>query len=534
MIAVDSAVTEVARIFRPPKELTPNRRLDGRCRFVVLLSGSRDGFGLPSERVTQRWLKSSLPKRTEDGFQTLRSDSFTGPTSHMTASTTYTDTSDLSGFLKPVFGELQWLLPEDSLCQKTFAFNAANSVGQYFTEPLQVTTSWGVSFLGSDTSVQALNESVPSNTVPAQVTPYLTVLNDKISYGMFDRGARGREEGLHVDGCAYVGKNLAMQMRRILEISMPVRPGRLRHRRDVQLERHGSVVVTAASLRPGVLAILEGARIDVVRTGNLYANNGGSTSIAGIGITVLAVDIDARTITFSALPFMGSGAATLAAGDILFLHGAAGQAPCGQQHPRRVAVSYMEMIGLRKQISATTGTIFAVNKATYLAVRGNTVTSIGPISAGAILKCVAKAVNRGLQGRAVCFISPTSWQELNSRNIAQQVFDQSYSPAKAEVGTDAIVLKRPGRDGRGVQPRDDARRRADDSAEGQREAHRLGLRELGADGDTDISFMIPGTNAALRGPGARLQRGEGGVPLDQQIYLQKPAHAVHGTGITHV
>jgi hypothetical protein len=450
----------------------------------------------------------------------------------MAASTTYTDTSDLSGFLKPVFGELQWLLPEDALCQKTFAFNAANSVGQYFTEPLQVTTSWGVSFLGSDTSVQALNESVPSNTVPAQVTPYLTVLNDKISYGMFDRGPEAGKKAFMSTG-AYVGKNLALQMRRILEISCLCGQDGFATVETYSSSGTGSVVVTAASLRPGVLAMLEGARIDVVRSGNLYANNGGSTSIAGIGITVLSVDIDARTITFSALPFMGSGAATLAGGDILFLHGAAGQAPAGSNTPGAVAVSYMEMIGLRKQISATSGTIFAINKATYLAVRGNTVTSIGPISAGAILKCVAKAVNRGLQGRAVCFISPTSWQELNSRNIAQQVFDQSYSPAQAKVGTDAIEIR-----GQGVTvevmshammpdgelmilPKDNVKRIGS------------AYENSGPDGDTDISFMIPGTSQRFVDPVPGFNAVKVECRSDQQIYLQKPAFAVHGTGITH-
>jgi hypothetical protein len=445
---------------------------------------------------------------------------------------TYVDPTDLAGFLKPIFGELQWLLPEEALLQKHFPFSAADSVGAYFQEPVQTNTSWGVTFLGSAGTVSALNEAVASQTQSAQVTPFLTVLNDKVSYSMFDRGPEAGKKAFMATG-AYIGKNLAMQMRRLLEMSMLCGQEGFATVESYSSAGTGSVVITAASLRPGILAFLEGAYVDVIRGTNLYANNGGTTSIAGIGIQVSAVDIDARTITFAALPFMGSGAATLAAGDVLFLHGAAGVAAAGSNTPGAVAVSFQEMVGLRKQIGATTGTIFNIAKATYLAIRGNTVSSVGPISAGALLKGATKAINRGLQGRAKVYLSPLSWSELNSRNIAQQVFDKSYSPSKAEEGTDAIVIRGQGvvlevyshpmmADGEYLIVPSDYVKRIGSAYENSDE-----------DGDTDISFIIPGTNLRFVDPVPGFNAVKVECRSDQQIYLQQPAKAVLGLGITH-
>jgi len=437
------------------------------------------------------------------------------------ATDAYTDPSDLAGFLKPVFGDLQWLLPEEALLQKTFPFSAANSVGKQFEEPLQVRTSWGVSFLGSEGEVQALTESSPSKTVAAEVKPFLTVLNDKISYTQFDRGNEGGKKAFMSTG-AYVGKNLAMQLRRILEMSMVNGQQGIMEIETYSSAGTTSVVVTAASLRTGILALLEGAKLDILdAAGTTVIANG--TAGGSQGVEVLSVDIDTRTIVFKAAPTLdGGGAVTPVAPQVLYLHGA------------NLGTSvFKEMVGLRKQIGATTGTVFNINKATYQAVRGNVVGSIGPISAGALLKAGAKAINRGMQGRMVVLLSPLSWGELNSRNIAQQVFDSSYKPSKAEEGTDAILVRGNGvvmeclsysymADGEFMMLPKEGVKRIGSAYENS-----------GPDGDTDISFMIPGSNLRFVDPVPGYNAVKVECRSDQAIYLQKPAWAVLGTGVTH-
>lgn len=443
------------------------------------------------------------------------------------ASDAYVDPLDLAGFLKPVFGELQWLLPEGVVLQKLFKFSAGDKVGQYFTEPVQVVTSWGVTFCGSDGGVVTLNASIPSKTVPAQVTPYLTVLNDQVSYSMFDRGQEAGKTAFMATG-AYVGKNLSMQLRRLLEMSMMCGQDGFATVESYSSSGTGSVVVTAASARIGILAMLEGAAIDVIRSTNVIAD--GSTASNSTGIKVLTVDIATLTITFAALPYCGSSAATPAANDILFLHGAAGPTASNAA----TAVSFMEMVGLRKQINATTGTIFAINKATYQAYRGNVSTSFGVVTAGSILGAAALAINRGFQGTFACILSPKAWSVLNSRNIGQQVFDSSYKASKADLGTDAIVLR-----GQGVTVECYP---SAFQADGElmllpkENIKRIGSayeNSGGENGDTDISFLIPGSAARFIDPVQGVTAVKVECRSDQAIYLQKPAFAVLATGVTY-
>ena len=447
----------------------------------------------------------------------------------MAASATdqYVDPTDLAGFLKPVFGALQWLLPEGVVLQKLVKFAAGDKVGQYFQEPVQVKTSWGVTFCGSDGGVVTLNASVPSQTVSAQVTPYLTVLNDQVSYSMFDRGQEAGKTAFMATG-AYIGKNLSMQLRRLLEMSMMCGQDGFGTLDSYSASGTGSFVITAASARVGILAMLEGAKIDFVRGTNVIAD--GVTASNSTGVPVLSVDIATLTVTLSALPYVGSSAATPAAGDVIFLHGAAGPTTGNAA----TAVSFMEMVGLRKQINATTGTIFNINKATYQAYRGNVVSTFGPVSAGSILAAAAKAINRGFQGTFACILSPSAWSVLNSRNIGQQVFDSSYKTSNADLGTDAIVLR-----GQGVTVECYP---SGFQADGElmllpkENMKRIGSayeNSGGDNGDTDISFMIPGSPLRFIDPVQGVTAVKVECRSDQAIYLQKPAFGVLCTGVTY-
>ena len=445
----------------------------------------------------------------------------------------YTTPDALSGVLKPVFGQLQWLLPEDCLIQKIVPFSKADAVGKQFEEPLQVKSSWGVTFAGSAGDVMALVNPVPSKTVSAEVKPFLTILGDMVSYSMFDRAPTADQGKKAFESAGrYTGKNLSMQLRRILEMSILCGQDGF-----MTIESYstgviatGRIVVTAASLRAGILAFLEGARLDVqdAATTTMIAN-GAAGSPVGIG--VLAVDIDNRTIDLEALPTLDASGTpiVLAAGQKLFLHGA--------NLSVAATANYMEMVGMRKQISATTGTIFGINKATYQANRGNLVPNVGAISAGALTAGAAKAINRGFQGQMWCIVAPDSWADLNSRNIAQRVFDASYKKGEAEVGSDSIKVT-----GNGVtidvrshsmQASSEYMMFPKDGPKRIGSAYENSTVEGGEEVSTDISFMIPGTNERFVDPVQGYNAVKVECRSDQAIYLPKVAHCVLGTGITH-
>lgn len=420
-----------------------------------------------------------------------------------------TDVADLVGFLKPVFGKLQMLIPEEALLQKLFPFSAADTVGKYFEEPVQVRTSWGVTFAGSSGDTVDLADALPSKTESAQVTPFLTVLRDQVSYGLLDRGGEGGKKSFMATG-AYVGKNLTMQLRRLLDISMACGQQGFGTIASTTGTTTQVWTISAATLRPGIVSILEGAYVD------LYQSDLATPVTNAQALLVSAVDVDGGTITV----ISASNPTTNVAGYVIFLAGA------------NSSGTFAEMVGLRKQVGLLTGTVFNVAKGTYSAWRGNVTTSIGAWSAGALLAMASKAINRGFQGRMVALMSPKAWNVLNSRIISQQVFDQSYSATKIKEGTDGIEIRGNGvviecysysyqADGECMLLPKEYVKRIGSAMEGS-----------GPDGDRDISFAIPGSAMKYLQPVANKTCVEMQCRSDQAIYLQRPAWSVLGSGIT--
>lgn len=422
-----------------------------------------------------------------------------------------TQLSDLVGYLKPVFGELQMLLPEECPIQKDVPFEAGKMVGKYFEEPVQVRPSWGITFCGSAGDTVDLVDALPSQTESAQVTPFLTVLRDQVSYGVIDRAGEGGKQSF-MQFARYQGMNLTSQMRRVLEISMLSGQQGIGTIASTSGTTTQVWTISAATLRPGVLAFLEGGYVD------LYQSDLATPVTNAQAVKVTAVDIDAGTMTV-ATP---SNPTSNVAGYVVFLRGA------------NSSGTFAEMYGLRKQIGLATGTVFNIAKGTYSAWRGNTAPNIGPFGAGPLLNCAAKAANRGFQGRLKAIMSPKAWTVLNSQMVSQQVFDQSYSMSKTKEGTDDIEI----RAGNGIiiecmpHPM---------QADGEvllypkEYTKRIGSAMEGSDdkGARDISFRIPGANLEYILPVANKTAVEYQCRSDQQIFCSRPAWGVLGTGITY-
>jgi hypothetical protein len=419
-----------------------------------------------------------------------------------------TTQAQLAGFLKPVFGELQLLVPEESYLQKKVKFETANLVGLEYQEPVQVKTSWGVSYLGSTGAIASFNTPINSVTVQAKIVPFVTVLRDQVSYSMFDRAPEGGGKQAFMAAGAYVGKNLAMQIRRLLEISMLFGQEGVG---IVESYTTDTITLTAGSLSPGILSILEGAAIDVFETDLSTARPNCLTTTTGLYVT--EVNVDNRTLRLSKT--FGSQATpdgTPAATDVIFIHGSL-----------NVGGTFNEMVGLRKQVSVQTGTVFNVDKALYSLMRGNVYSSVGAFSAGALLKGAAKAINRGFQGKMLALVSPRAWNVLNANASSQQMFDSSYSVNKLTQGTDALEIR-----GQGVvievHPHPY-----------QKEGEALLLPEdyLKRIGSVDVSFAIPGADAKFLLPVIGTNAVEMQCRSDQAIYCSRPAWSVHLTGITY-
>ena len=114
------------------------------------------------------------------------------------------------------------------------------------------------------------------------------------------------------------------------------------------------------------------------------------------------------------------------------------------------------------------------------------------------------------------------------------MFDSSYKTSNADLGTDAIVLR-----GQGVKVECYP---SSFQADGEfmllpkENIKRIGSayeNSGGENGDTDISFMIPGAAQRFIQPIPGVTAVKVECRSDQAIYLQKPAFAVLATGVTY-
>ncbi len=420
--------------------------------------------------------------------------------------------ANIDGMLKPVFGDLVNVIPDEMLVQRLFAFKPPNT-GQFLQEPVLVRAPWGLTFLGTDgsgaASDGALNDPAPFITTAAQVTPSAIVERSAVNYTNIDRSAGDAQAFQNV--ATLTAMEIMKQLRRIIEVNALCGQSGLM---TVLSYDNSTDIVTllASSIRPGFLALMEGAKVDTLDPTTLVPR---AQSTFPQGLVVSGVDVAAGTMSLSTDPDNDPQV-----GDLISLHGAIAS-----------TTSFQEPPGLQKQISAQTGTIFNVNRATYSLSRGNVKSSFGPMTVGALLGAAALAQNKGLTGRAVVLMSPKRWAALNSKDIANQRFDSSYAPSQAMMGTKAIKIQADGfslecyshsfvADGEAfIVPLEYCKRVGS------------GYNDSGKDG-RDVTFKVPGTSLEYVYPLQGFAAVEFQCRTDQTIYLQRPAISVYCSGIT--
>lgn len=401
----------------------------------------------------------------------------------------------MAGVLKPVFAkQLIKLLPESAILQRRFPFSDEARLGDSYQVPLLLKNPQGVTLAGSAGDVVTLNSPLNSKTENAKILSFETVWRDQASYGFLDR-AMEQGQGSFVKAITFLGQNLASQARNLNEAALLW--GQMGIATVSGLASQ-VITVTDDSFAPGILALLEGAVIDVYQADL-------STS-RQLGLVVTGVDLDAKTITVTGVT---TGIVNT---DVVFIKG--GCAGSG---------NFNEMVGLWKQCSATTGSIFGIAKQTYSAYRGSVMTSVGPLTAGKLLTGAAKAVARGFQGKLIAIMSPKSYAVLNANSMAQRMFDGSYSTAKATNGTDALEYKS---NGVTVEPL---------AHPMMHEGKVLVVPEeyVKRGGAKDVSFAIPGTSDQFLLPVQGSNAVELQCSLDQFIFAERPSWTVAMSGITY-
>lgn len=345
-----------------------------------------------------------------------------------TNTTTFSDsTTGLNGLFKDQFApEIENLVPEHALLQGEGGLIKMipqdKQPGEFYSIPTVLRSNQGVTYAGESGGVTTLKDSKPGLMKEAQVKGTEMVIRGQLSYAAIARAAEGGAKAF-VKATAWLVEDLAKVAHTRLEIAALYGQDNLG---IVEALASGSgpwvVTLTDASFAAGMWALLEGALFEVFDASGV--KQGTSWIVEATGI-----DIVNRNITFTT--FSAGAADTFSATDTIHFYGA-----------RTDSTTYSEMVGLKKQMTATTGTLFNIAR-TYALMQGNSVAlSSTPLTKAGLISACMKAVDKGCMSRLVALVSTKTFAALHAENLALERFNKPGSGSeKAESGTEKIAYR---------------------------------------------------------------------------------------------
>lgn len=334
-----------------------------------------------------------------------------------------TDVGQLNGMFKEVYASnVENLIPDVAIIQKTIPFNEREKIGQAYHQPVKLTASQGMTYASADSGAFALNAPVALTTKDAIVKGSQMVLRDRMSYDAAAKSSHGSTKSF-IESTRYLVDSMMETSAKRVEIALLYGGSGLG---NVATSANASATSTVLSFAVpewaiGIWSGLENTVINMYTSDTTLVSSG-----ADANFTVDTMDVDARTVTVT------GSAAGITALDIAV--GANG----GDVNVYFLGSFGNEMSGLNKIIT-NTGTLFNIDAAAYNLWRGNVHSVTGALALSDIYSAVSKAVGRGLAEDVVCYVSPDTWKDLNNDLAATRSFDSSYKSSKGENGFNEIV-----------------------------------------------------------------------------------------------
>lgn len=338
------------------------------------------------------------------------------------------DLSSLNGLFKDQFAEeVNELIPDHAILQRDGDnglikwVEASKQLGELYSVPTLLRSNQGVTYLGEGGSVQALK--TPKNAVmkEAQVKGSEMNVRGQIAYKVLSSASEKGPKAFK-KASAWLVDDLAFVMHTRIEIAAlygQTGIGTVESATDVSAGVSADIVITEATFAPGMWILLEGATLDAW-TGTTKNNGSGA-------VTVTTVTTSSRTLRVG---YSGTLASEIAAGDVLFFEGA-----------RTAGSTYNEFVGLYKQLTDASSTLFNLDRSAYALIQGNTAASTGVITKAKVVDFAMKLLDKGAMGRLTCLVSSKAWGVLNVEDMALRRFDGSYSKEKSRSGSKEIVYE---------------------------------------------------------------------------------------------
>lgn len=400
----------------------------------------------------------------------------------------------LNGLFKTVYADkLLDLIPDFAILQKKIDFSPADKeTGNYYAQPVVLSSEAGFTYNGDAGTIVTLNDAVAGVTKEAQVKGSELILKTQMGYAALSRASKqGPKAFKRLSSWKVEDMNSATRKR--IEVAMLYGQTGIGEVASLSTQ---DIVLTDASWAGGIWAGAENTVIDVYQAD--------LTTVRQAGLVISSVDSDNKTLTVT-------GTTTgIAATDVIFFKGA------------NSAGTFNEMAGLKKILTATSS-IFNINPSTYSLWKGNSYAVGGNLTLAKCQAAAAKAVNKGLMDKLTVLVSPTTFGQLVSDQAALRSYDSKYSPAQGENGFESLTFH-------GVNGTLEF---VSHPFVKEGDAFGLALDQVKRIGSVDVSFGVPGMDEQF----FTLVSGKNAVELqcmaDQAIFVEKPAHNIYFSGITN-
>lgn len=336
------------------------------------------------------------------------------------------DGSTAEGMWKDVFGDLENTVPEFAMLANDIPFKERAKLGKNYVFPVRLRRGHGSTFAGGSTSLTAftLNAVASGQTDDASVSGAMYVGRESFAYKAVMSGlANGKQAfadvfadgvedlyttaGFYLEACLLYGQSSFGEFNEAGPNATSA-----------------TLDITVAQCAPGLLAQLEGAKIDVYsdtafgtkRNTNADITVTGFTYDPGTGVGQLSISGNATDID------------AIAVGDEFV--------PKGWYNS-----GHMSFAGLDKILTTTTGSMFGINVATYPKWAGTTY-DVGT-SAATFLKFIKAGISIATQcpymDEAIkVYASPATWTDLNNNHAALRRMGDS-TKGGLDLGTKKIT-----------------------------------------------------------------------------------------------
>jgi hypothetical protein len=408
-------------------------------------------------------------------------------------------TTTLDGLFKEAYApKIEKLVPLQNKFLKDIMFvGAAQQEGNKYNQPVNLSLEHGVTYAGPDSGAFALNAAIASQTKNAEIKGSQILLRGSLSYNAAAKAAKGRNA--FVSTTHYLIQNMLDSVSKRTELStiyggsgLAVVDG------TTNTDATNTVVdMTAASFAIGIWVGMENAII------NFYD---GATQINGStgDFTIVSVDISAKTI-----------AVTAAAADITALDGFA----FGTLDIFLKGAKTNEMAGI-DQIMTNATTLFNIDASVYSLWKAQSVAVGGALTMNIILNGISEAQAFGLNEMVCLYVSPQTWNNLNTELAGNRRYDSSYKKTGENGFENIMYYSQNG----GIEIKSHSYIK-------EGEAFAMPIKKWKRLGAQDISFNTPGRGEEIFRQLEDSAGYEFRVYTNQAVFCEYPARNIKFTGI---